>query len=176
MKIKLISILLFLFIIAGRNRTIDVSECDKIKTILFKMSTWRKSQSSVSYPLMGKRDRPLLSHPFLLGGNRQYYANGANLYGEYASEFGIDDNGVCSFTARIGPFEAEKIDEKGVGLRNEFLGCVNGAHWQISSIKDTYLYMTYDSVDVTVSIMKRPISNSTRYALMISMARFTPLK
>jgi hypothetical protein len=162
----------------------DSAQCINLKAIVNQIQEWRKDYTVIKFPLKDKRQKPAIGNGLLERGGLDigtgaYYSSNAVLPGEYASEFGIDNEGKCFYTAYMGPYSKEDIDNEGKKLKDVFLSCFHGADWQISDMPDlpnVYLYVSYRRIDIPVQILKMPIKNSDMYRLVITMFRFTPLK
>lgn len=179
--IILLNAFLTLCLLSTIGQQKDSAQCAKLKAIVNQVQEWRKDYTVIKFPLKDKRQKPAIGHGFLESGGLDkgtgaYYSSSATLPGEYASEFGIDNEGKCFYTAYMGPYSKDDIDKEGKKLKDVFLSCINGADWQISDMPDIYLYVSYRRVDIPVQILKMTIKNSDMYRLVISMFRFTPLK
>ena len=159
----------------------DSAQCTKLKAIVKQMQEWRKDHTDIKFPLKAIRQKPIIGHGFLESGGLDkgtgtYYSSNAVLSAEYASEFGIDMEGKCFYTAYLGPYSNNDIDIAGEKLKELFLSCINGPDWLISAVPNVYLSIIYRRIDIPVHIMKMQIKNSDKYKLVITMFRFTPLK
>lgn len=152
------------------------SGCISLNAIITQMQSWRTNNTAIMHPLSSRRQKPLIGRGLLTGSTRIYYSSSAVIQDEYASELGMDDEGHCSYTAYLGPYSKESIDNKGKRLKDLFLSCIDRVNWKIGDDPSTYLSISYNPVDVFVSITKMPIKNSDSYRLVVSMFRFTPLK
>lgn len=148
--------------------------CAELTTITNFLAQWKSSDSAISHPLLSKRNRPIIGHPFMLGKSR-YYSSSISFPGQNKSEFGMDDeNKKCFYAVHFGPYPMDKIDEEGKKLALQVQSCLNGPDWQVSEIDNTYLYISYRRVDIPVQIMKYKIPGSDNYWLSIYMFRYTP--
>jgi hypothetical protein len=174
----LILLTIFNFLNGGKGfaQQTDTSECSKLSAIVGQMKEWRKNYTIEKYPVESKRPRPKLGHSFLDKETAVYYSSSATFTNEYLSEFGIDDNGKCFYMVYFGPYTIENIDKEGKRWKEKFLSCINLSDWQVSDIPDVYLQISYNLVDIAVSILKIPIKGTNNFNLVLSMFRFTPIK
>jgi hypothetical protein len=146
------------------------------------MRVWKLSDAQIKFPLLAKRDKRKIGSEFFTDGG-VYYSSAARFPGEYLSEFGMNSEGKCFYTAYIGVYNKETIDEPGKKLAQKIRDCIWRSDWDINEIeddspgsKDFYLSMTYKPVDNMVYVMRKKNKDTDNYSLVITMFRFTPLK
>ncbi|SHI01779.1 hypothetical protein SAMN04488109_6816 [Chryseolinea serpens] len=179
-KLTLLGLLFFLYQNCSGQQEDDVT-CGNLKSVVSFLSKWSRKDTVVSYPLLSQRERAKLGHPMLLGDERRFYSSAASLPLEAASEFGIDNDGHCSYTVYFGSYSKDQIDAEGKKLRDRVLSCLKSTDWTIFDDKETldktqaYLFMSYSRVDIQVAISRTSRKNSDQYWLAMTMFRFTPL-
>jgi len=175
-------ILLYLILLAGISPNIafcqqtKTSECTMFNVIIKQMLEWKESQTTPNTAVGSKIQKPKLTHTFLQTRTASYYSSRVRLPEEYASEFGIDSLGKCSYTAYFGPYSSEDIEKKGDKLKKDFLSCINLQDWTISKVDEAFLQVSYKPIDISVTIVKSPAQKKGHYYLVLTIFRFTPVQ
>ena len=174
---RLVTIILLLNIsVAAYSQKAD-SVCIKFNSVTTFLADWKKNTNKLTFPLLEKRQKPKLSHPLFVNGGT-FYSSAVKFEDEIISEFGIDNDGKSFFTAYVGIYKTERIDEEGKKLSQKIISCIDRAKWQIGEATEgvNYLYLTYSPVDIVVQILKRKTSQKGYSGLSLTMFRFTPVK
>ena len=149
---------------------LDSTCCTNLLAIVHQLCEWRLGRQEINYPLMTAIPRPCLPHP-QLSKSARFYSNAAALPGEYMAEYAIDEFGRCDFLSYAGPYPKLIADTLGARLRAAFLQCLPWWDWEIQGVRDTYLFLSYRPIGVTISIQRSPAGQPGNYNLVVSMFR-----